>query len=176
MKIALKTRTIDVKTIEIEHLGVKREILLMMPYGLMANAPNDSFISAFCQDDEIDSINGYPFDPINIDSLEDTEIAIGIPTKDARIKFKSGGTINIRVGSDDSTDFAVRYNELKTQLDQMQENLNNHLHTNAGSGFTLVDSTGGACSGSVGTPTVPSNVDFSNCKVSKINLPSVSED
>jgi hypothetical protein len=175
-KVGLKTKKISASVIEFEHLGVKREALLIMPYGMMANIPDESFIISFCQDGKEDSQICYPTDPINIDELEENEVAFGMPTENARIKFKTGNIINIRVGQTDSTDFAVRYNELKTQLDQLKSDHNNHVHTSASVGFTLIDGESMACSGSVGKPTANSTADFTNCKVSKVKLPSVAED
>jgi len=92
---------------------------------------------------------------------------------DSDIEIKSDSKIKMMNGSD----FAVRYLELKTQLDQLKSDFNNHIHTNASSGFSFTTPVGGGnVSGSSGSPTVPSSADFSNCKVTDINVPSKTED
>lgn len=125
-------------------------------------------------------------------SLSDGIALIGLNNKNSVLSF-DGSTmfinaddVDLKINSsenivfNDGTDFAVRYNELKTQLDQLKQDLNDfintiyNLHThpfnyNAGptpsSGIT-------SPSTSTGTPT---SVDFSNTKVDKINLPGVGE-
>lgn len=93
MKVGLKTKTIDVRTVEIEYLGKKQEALLIMPYGLMSNAPDDSFMITSCQDGNEDSFITYPTDFTNIDELESKEVAVGIPSMKARVKFLSDGKL-----------------------------------------------------------------------------------
>ena len=168
-KVGLKTKKVSVSVIEFEHLKVKREALLIMPYGMMANVPDESFIISFCQDGNDDSQVCYPFDPENIDELEENEVAFGIPTKNTRIKFKADGTINIKAKEADSTDFACRFNELEARLTDLENNLNT-LTVN------VVGVQAGASTITSSVPLVPSNVNFSNVKVSTVNLPTLAEE
>ena len=70
------------------------------------------------------------------------------------------------------SDYAVRYLELKKQLDQLKQDFNTFIgvfngHTQSVSnGVALAPATTG----------VLSQVDFSNCKVSKIKIPAVSQE
>jgi hypothetical protein len=125
-------------------------------------------------------------------SLSDGIALIGINSKSTVLNFDgasvelngTGFDINIKTDENvifnDGTDFAVRYNELKTQLDQLKQDLNTFISTvfnvhthnfnyNAGptpaSGNTLV-------SNSPGTET---SVNFSDTKVDSINVPGVGE-
>ena len=102
----LKTKTVNAKIIEFECLGVKREALLIIPYGLMSNAPDDSFVISFAQDGNDDSQICYTADIENIDELENTEVAIGVPTLKARIKFDQDGNIIIK-GEDEKAKITI---------------------------------------------------------------------
>jgi len=87
---------------------------------------------------------------------------------DSDIEIKSDSKIKMMNGSD----FAVRYLELKTQLDQLKQDLNTFIsvfnnHTQSVSGGTA---------NAPATPGITSSVDFSNCKVTDINVPSKMED
>jgi hypothetical protein len=187
-KVGLKTKKIDAKVIEFEHLGVKREALLIMPYGMMANAPDESFVVSFCQDGNDDSLICYPFDAENIDELEENEVAFGIPLKKARLKFLESGeallygdkNIDIKSDSDvnidsenivlqSGSDFACRFNELEARLADLENNLN-ALTVN------IVGVQAGASTITSSVPLVPSNVDFSNVKVSTVQLPTLAEE
>jgi hypothetical protein len=111
-------------------------------------------------------------------------------------KIVIDGTQDVEIKSDanivlqDGTDFAVRYNELKTQLDQLKTDFNNfitsynsHVHTvttavtvnNVTPGTGSAAGTGNGSAAATGSTGVPTTVDFSNTKVANINVPGVGE-
>jgi hypothetical protein len=106
IRIGLKTKQISAKIIEFEYLEVKREALIIMPYGVMANAPIDSMIVSYCQDGHADSRLAYPSDPENIDELEEYEVSFGIPSKKARVKFDKDDNIII-TGADGESEIKL---------------------------------------------------------------------
>lgn len=185
IKTGMKTKTVNVGILEYEYLGTKREILLIMPYGLMANAPNDSLIVAMCQDANLDSQMGFASDPENIDSLNDKEFAIGIPTLYPRMKFTADGKINIRIQQNDSTDYSVRYNALETAFNQLKDDFddlvtkyntlvgffNGHTHSGVESGGSSTNAVVGAAS-----TDSSSTADISNAKIANINVPAIGEE
>ena len=181
----LKTKTVNAKIIEFECLGVKREALLIIPYGLMSNAPDDSFVISFAQDGNDDSQICYTADIENIDELENTEIAIGVPTLNPRMKFKADSTINIRIKEADSTDYAVRYNELETAFNQLKDDhddlvnkyntlvgfFNGHTHSGVESGSSNTNAVSGAASTDSAT-----TADIRDAKIENINMPAKGEE
>ena len=117
-------------------------------------------------------------------------IATGFP-----LDIETDQDVNIRTDTkivfNDGTDFAVRYNELKQQLDNLKQDFNNfvstytgHTHVVPPAGFTVSGVMSGPSTISVGgsgTAVVttaaasPTTVDFSNTKVDDVNLPGVGE-
>lgn len=116
-----------------------------------------------------DEINITGSKKIIIDGTEDVEIK-----STANVVFQDG------------TDFAVRYNELKSQLDTLKNDFNTfvttynaHVHV---VNVTVNDITPGPSSASgtgAATPTPaagsPTTADFTNTKVANVNLPGVGE-
>jgi hypothetical protein len=102
IKIGLKTKQVTAKVIEFEYLGTPREALLIMPYGVMANAPLDSLVVSHCQDGNADSRLAYSIDSENVDELEEYEVSFGIPSKKARIKFDKDDNIFV-TGADEES-------------------------------------------------------------------------
>jgi phage gp45-like len=96
-KVGLKTKDVDVQTIEVEYLGKKQDALHYIPYGMFIKPPNtDSFALIFAQEGHEDSLVTMITDIKNRDDeLEEGEIFIGIPTNGTRIKIKAGGNIEI---------------------------------------------------------------------------------
>jgi hypothetical protein len=109
-------------------------------------------------------------DILNIESAENITITgdkkLLIEMTDD-IEIKSDGTMKLM----DGTDYACRYNELKTQLDQLKSDHNTHQHM-----FSVTLAPSGTYSGTTQTVLVSSTVSFSNVKVGNIKLPAVGED
>jgi len=105
------------------------------------------------------------------DDLNDKELAIGIPTLKARMRYTDDDKIKFKIGDTLGGDNMVRFNELKTAFDQLKSDFDNHVHTNASTGFSLVDSLAGAVSGSTGSPTVASTADIDPAKIEEIEVP-----
>ena len=95
---------------------------------------------------------------LTIDTDSDIDInSSGKITQDGtEIQFNSG------------SDFAVRFNELEARLGDLENNQNTLT-------VDIVGVQAGAATITSSVPKVPSNVDFSNCKVDSIKLPAVGE-
>lgn len=92
IKVGLKKNTIDTKFVEVEYLGKKpQQALLIIPYGLHFNAPSDILSIIFQGDGSEDFLLSFLTDSENRDNLESKEFAIGIPSKNGRLKHDKDG-------------------------------------------------------------------------------------
>lgn len=97
---------------------------------------------------------------------------------DDEITIDGGGDVNIKSDSNvvfqEGTDYAVRYNELKTQLDQLKTDLGifiNIYNTHTHSGVQA----GGSSTGNPSATGTNTTANFTNCKIDNINVPAVGE-
>lgn len=173
IKLGMKSKTIDVRKIKSKFLGQEKQALKIIPYGIMYKLPDNDIMTILIQQEaNEDSLLAFCTDIKNRDDdLNELEVALGIPTKKCRIRFTDDDKIKVKLGAILGGDFAVRYTELETAFNQLKSDFDNHVHTNASSGFSLLDSSSGSVSGSTGSPTASSSADITPAKITDFELP-----
>jgi len=178
IKLSEKLKTLDPNIIEIEFLGkAPQPATKINPYGLFNNPKDESNAIVFEPEANEDSLLALPIDPDNSMTLDDSEVAIGIPTQKARIKFKNDDTIIFTIGDTEGGDFAVRYTPLETAYNDMKDKLNDliekfnlHIHTTTATiGATP---TVGVISPTTSTET-PATTLIDDAKIKEIEVPEV---
>jgi hypothetical protein len=167
-KIGIKVKNIKNHIIQTIFQGSKYPTVLVVPYGQFVNAPDDLPVGILCDQEHAESQYGFVMDLQNLETLESGEIALGIPTKKARIYFRETGNINFKIGDTEGGDFAARFNELKAGFDELKTDFNDlvtaynsHQHPTA----------------AVGPPSPPtvsgssSTASIDDAKIEEIELP-----
>lgn len=130
IKAGLKIKSNDDdRTIEVEFLGKKQVALMIVPYGMHIKAPNETLTILFQQEGNEESLLAYLTDPDNYDTLDEKEVAFGVPTLKHRIKFTKDDTIKFNDGDKDGGDFAARFDELKAGFDELKDDFNSQIST-----------------------------------------------
>jgi len=178
IKVGLKSSTVDTNAIEVDYLGKTQQALLIVPWGLFTNLPDDDILTMLIpQDGNEGSLMAVATDIANRDDdLDENEIAIGVPTEEARLRFTNDGKIKFKIGDTLGGDYSVRYNELDTKLQDLIDQFNdfrgniyaNHTHIfnyNAGPTPASGTTNTGLPAGSDIT------VDFTDAKIEEIEVP-----
>lgn len=79
----------------VEYYDVTKQALLLYPYGLQANPKSGIMGILFNVEANEDNQVVIPSDVVNRDTLDEGEVAVGIPELTARITFKKDGSIKI---------------------------------------------------------------------------------
>lgn len=166
IKLGKKRSTVDVQTSDIRVLGKNQQVLILRPYGVHSRAPADALILLLNPEGHEDSMIGVETDAQNQDALADTEVAIGIPTLTARLKFRDDDTMAFVIDSVEGGDFLARFDELKTGFDQLKSDFNAFL-THVHSGVT----TGGGVSGPATPPATVSTASIDSAKIDELEVP-----
>ena len=106
-KIGVKVKNIKNHIIETIFQGKKSPTVMVVPYGTFMNAPDDLPVGILSDQGHAESLYGFVMDLENLEALESGEIAYGIPTKKARIFFKTNGDIIV---SNDNGSFTLKEN------------------------------------------------------------------
>ncbi len=93
----------DKRRMKIDYFDVKdKEVIALIPYGMFCKIKSEIKGFAFQQEGYEDSLFVIPIDLVNLDELDDDEVAFGIPKKKSRIKFDKDGNI-IATGQDEKS-------------------------------------------------------------------------
>lgn len=152
--------------------GKEQPGVVYIPYGMFANIQENIASGVLPDQGNEESLLFIPFDIENRDeSLEGKEIGFGIPSEKNRIYFRKG-KITFKIDDIEGGDFAVRFNELESKINELNNLLNNHVHDGV-----IVSVSGGSGAPAVGTPgssnppTTDLSIDISDAKIDKIELP-----
>lgn len=178
IKLGLKSKTVDEKVIKVDFLKQTKKALKIIPYGTMYKLPNDDIMCVLLQQEgNEESLLSFCTDIKNRDTdLNEIEVAFGIPTLKARLRFTDDDKIKVKLGDLLGGDFAVRYNELEAKLQDLIDQHNdfrsniyaNHTHTfsyNAGPTPASGSTNTGLPAGS------DISVDFTDAKITDFELP-----
>jgi len=94
-KIGIKTKNITKHIIETLFQGKKSPTVIVIPYGMFSNPVDNLPVGILSDQGHAESLFGFVMDLENLETLEDGEIAFGIPKKTARIKFFDNDKIGI---------------------------------------------------------------------------------
>ena len=175
IKVGNKTKSVDNQFIEVEFLGKKQNVLMLNPYGIMSNPKNDNMVVLFQQEGMEDSLFGIVNDVNNRDDLDIGDFQIGVPSKTTRIKLSTDNKITFVFDQKNATDFAVRFNELKTGFDELKRDYNNFVSTKYNTHTHDVASIQSGTSTATASPTSSSgsqsSASIDDAKISDIKMP-----
>jgi hypothetical protein len=125
IKRGIHKRTIDTKKVEVSSLGKTQEAFLYIPYGTHFKLPSSGITAILLQREAYeDRTISLPTDASNRDEVDDKEVAYGVPTLKARVKFTKDDKIVYTIGSTEGGDYAVRYKELESAFNELKQDFN----------------------------------------------------
>lgn len=168
IKYGIKKLTSSSSVVEVEFQGKRQKAFLYVPYGMFANPSDDILTMLLADQGNEESLTALPSDKANREELDSGEIALGVPSLDARIFFRENGHISFKIGDQEGGDFAARFNELKSGFDQFVSDFNSFVTSYNGHSHV-------APGGATGPPT-PSgsstSASIDSAKIEEIELPS----
>ena len=104
IRIVTVNKHSDKRSLEIDSFDVEdKKVVALVPYGLFCKIKSKINGLSFQQEGQEDSLFVMPIDVDNIDDLDDDELAVGIPSRVARVKFDKDG--NIFLNSEDGSSY-----------------------------------------------------------------------
>lgn len=85
---------------QVESMGKASNCVMLYPFGISANAPENSTVLQFAVGGSFQNMVGIPFMPENrVSGLKPGEVALSNPLSKSRVTIKADGTIETKCGT-----------------------------------------------------------------------------